>query len=54
MHQAAGDAETIKAFLLAEIRQRGLIVKRIGDVNDVLGRIVNRLLDDIIRRAIEP
>lgn len=38
VHQTAGDYETVKAFLLAEIQQRGLVVNRIGDVNDMLGR----------------
>ena len=38
VYQTAGDYETVKAFLLAEIQQRGLVVNRIGDVNDMLGR----------------
>ncbi len=38
VYQTWGDYETIKAFLLAEIRGRGLVVNRIGDVNDMLGR----------------
>ncbi len=38
VYQTSGDYQTIKAFLLAEIRGRGLVVNRIGDVNDMLGR----------------
>lgn len=38
VYQTSGDYETIKAFLLAEISGRGLVVNRIGDVNDMLGR----------------
>ena len=38
VYQTPGDYETVRAFLLAEIEQRGLVVNRIGNVNDMLGR----------------
>ena len=38
VYETWGDYETIRAFLLAEIRGRGMVINRIGDVNDMLGR----------------
>jgi uncharacterized protein (DUF302 family) len=38
VYETWGDYETVRAFLLSEIRERGLVINRIGDVNSMLGR----------------